>query len=168
MVFVKLPRLAVRSRRAAPGRHRARCPVPADLVEVAVRTSSDGHFQEHASFLLAAADGDWHVVDFADPEAGAVVEHLLSLPGFDRERLAELVLSRDARIIRLWRRTAAPAPVVPCPAPVVAAPVVAAPVVAASVVAAEGAPAPSIPLVPAQRSAEPAPTGPARPTAVPG
>lgn len=158
MVFVKLPRLAVRSRRAAPGRHRARCPVPADLVEVAVRTSSDGHFQEHASFLLAAADGDWHVVDFADPEAGAVVEHLLSLPGFDRERLAELVLSRDARIIRLWRRTADPAPVVPCPAPVVTAPVV----------AAEGAPAPSIPLVPAQRSAEPAPTGPARPTAVPG
>ncbi len=109
-------------------------------MEVAVRTSSDGHFQEYGSFLLADADGGWHVVDFADPESAALVERLLQLPGFDRERLAELVLSRDEQVVTLWRR-----PVVPEPAPIVEAPV-------------------ATPVVPAQRVSTTDPVGaPGRP-----
>ncbi|WP_028934676.1 hypothetical protein [Pseudonocardia spinosispora] len=80
--------------------------VLANLVEVAAWTSRDGHWQEHASFLLGTGDDHWHVVDFSAPLASEVVPRLLGLPGFRADRLLELVGSRTERVVGLWARTA--------------------------------------------------------------
>ncbi|HEY2205203.1 MAG TPA: hypothetical protein VGH99_12100 [Pseudonocardia sp.] len=82
---------------------------PADLAEVAVWTSDDGAWQEHATFLLLGFDGSWRSVAFADPAATELVPRLRRLPGFDGDLLLDLLNRRyGRRIVTLWRHPAAP------------------------------------------------------------
>jgi hypothetical protein len=74
-----------------------------NLVEVAVWTSRDGGWQEHASFLLATADGRWHAIGFGDPQATELTRRLRSLPGCDTDLLLDLIGERTRRIVTLWR-----------------------------------------------------------------
>ncbi|HEY1969344.1 MAG TPA: hypothetical protein VGH89_15440 [Pseudonocardia sp.] len=74
-----------------------------NLVEVAVWTSRDGGWQEHASFLLATADGRWHAIGFGDPIATELTQRLRSLPGCDTDLLLDLIGERTRRIVTLWR-----------------------------------------------------------------
>jgi hypothetical protein len=80
--------------------------VLADLAEVAVWTSPDGCWQEHATFLLGTRDGVWHEVGFAAPEAADLIRHLGSLPGFREDRLFQLLGPCAGQVRSLWRRTA--------------------------------------------------------------
>lgn len=73
------------------------------LAEVAVWTSSDGHWGEHASFLLHTHDDRWHALAFSDPAAGELVTKLAALPGFANDRLLTLIGQRHRRIVTLWR-----------------------------------------------------------------
>jgi hypothetical protein len=75
----------------------------ADLVEVAVRTCSDGSWQEHACFLLGSAAGRWEVVPFSHPVAGQLIVRLRALSGFDDNRLLDLIGSKQTGIVVLWR-----------------------------------------------------------------
>ena len=74
----------------------------ADLVEVAVWTSADGSWQEHASFLLGTSDGRWHHVPFAEPAATTLIAALCALPGFDKDLLLDLLGQRTRRVLTLW------------------------------------------------------------------
>ncbi len=74
----------------------------AELVEVAVWTSADGHLQEHASFLLRTGDHRWHLVGFSEPSALELVHRLHHLPGFDPAALLELIGTHSRRIRTLW------------------------------------------------------------------
>ncbi|HEY2206218.1 MAG TPA: hypothetical protein VGH99_17225 [Pseudonocardia sp.] len=78
--------------------------IAADLSEVAVWTSPDGHGQEHASFLLRDTRGRWRSVGFSEPVAGDLVARLRALPAFDTDALRDLVLLgvRGRRIVPLW------------------------------------------------------------------
>lgn len=73
-----------------------------ELVEVAVWTSSDGDWQEHATFLLHTLDGGWHAVGFGDPVAGELTARLRTLPGCDTSILLDLIGERTRRIVPLW------------------------------------------------------------------
>ena len=75
----------------------------ADLVEVAVWTSADGSWQEHASFLLGTTDGRWRHVPFADPTASGLIAAVCALPGFDSDLLLDLLSQRTRRVLTLWR-----------------------------------------------------------------
>ena len=75
----------------------------ADLVEVAVRTSADGSWQEHAYFLLGSASGDWQVVPFSHPAVSQLLPRLRALPGFQDNDLLDVICSREAAIVVLWR-----------------------------------------------------------------
>lgn len=74
-----------------------------DLVEVAVRTSSDGSWQEHACFLLGSSAGRWHMVPFSHPTVSELLPRLRALPGFDDDALLDVIGSRQAEIVVLWR-----------------------------------------------------------------
>jgi hypothetical protein len=78
----------------------------ANLAEVAVWTSGEGAWQEHATFLLRTVDGCWRGVGFSEPAAAELVRWLRQLPGFDADLLLELLGERQRRIVPLWRRLA--------------------------------------------------------------
>jgi hypothetical protein len=78
----------------------------AELVEVAVWTSQDGAWQEHATLLLGARDGHWDAVGFSEPAAAVLIPKLCELPGFKVDLLLELIGSREQRVVALWRRIA--------------------------------------------------------------
>ena len=69
-----------------------------ELAEVAVWTSSEGEWQEHASFLLGTHSGHWHMVSFADPASEGLAPRLRSLPGFDADLLLELIRAHTSQI----------------------------------------------------------------------
>lgn len=75
----------------------------ADLAEVAVRTCADGSWQEHACFLLGSASGRWQVVPFSHPVVCELIGKLRTLPGFDDNRLLDLIGSKETEIVVLWR-----------------------------------------------------------------
>lgn len=75
----------------------------ATLAEVAVRTSEHGSWQEHACFLLGSASSQWQVIPFSHPVVCDLVARLRQLPGFDDDRLLDLIGSRDTGITVLWR-----------------------------------------------------------------
>jgi hypothetical protein len=79
----------------------------ADLAEVAVWTSGDGAWQEHATFLLRSVDGRWRGVGFSEPAAAPLVRWLRELPGFDADLLLELLGQHERRIVTVWRRPVA-------------------------------------------------------------
>jgi hypothetical protein len=70
---------------------------------VVVRTSAHGSWQENACFLLGSASGGWQVVPFSDPAAGHLIGRLRALPGFDDNRLLDVIGSRRSEIVILWR-----------------------------------------------------------------
>ncbi|WP_028932508.1 hypothetical protein [Pseudonocardia spinosispora] len=74
-----------------------------DLAEVAVRTCSDGSWQEHACFLLGSASGRWQVVPFSHPVVCELLGRLRELPGFDDNALLDVIGSKQAEIVVLWR-----------------------------------------------------------------
>ncbi len=74
-----------------------------DLVEVAVWTAEGGSWQEHASFLLGTRDGRWHIIGFTDPTTAELVTGLRALPGFDTDRLLDLIGKHTHRVHTLWR-----------------------------------------------------------------
>jgi hypothetical protein len=76
----------------------------AELVEVAVWTSQDGEWQEHATLLLGTGDGHWDAVGFSEPAAAVLIPKLCELPGFNVDLLLELIGSRERRVVALWRR----------------------------------------------------------------
>jgi hypothetical protein len=78
--------------------------VLSDLVEVAVWTSPDGCWQEHATFLLGTADGRWHEMGFTDPQASVLLRHLESLPGYRPDRLFDVLGPGVDRVQALWHR----------------------------------------------------------------
>jgi hypothetical protein len=73
------------------------------LREVAVWTSRCGAWQENASFLLTDVDGGRRLVAFGDAGAGALIARLRLLPGFDTDRLLDLIGSQSEEIAVLWR-----------------------------------------------------------------
>jgi hypothetical protein len=75
----------------------------ADLAQVAVRTSAHGSWQENACFLLGSASGSWRIVPFSHPAAGHLTARLRQLPGFDDDRLLDVIGSRESEIVILWR-----------------------------------------------------------------
>lgn len=75
-----------------------------NLVEVAVWTSQDGCWQEHASFLLCTSEGQWHAVGFSEPAACGLITRLRELPGFDADLLLDLIGSHTARLSVLWKK----------------------------------------------------------------
>ncbi|HEY4007475.1 MAG TPA: hypothetical protein VGM60_20160 [Pseudonocardia sp.] len=77
--------------------------VCADLAEVAVRTCSDGSWQEHACFLLGGANGRWQVVPFSHPVVCDLIGRLRGLPGFDDNMLLDVIGSKQSEIVVLWR-----------------------------------------------------------------
>lgn len=77
--------------------------VCADLAEVAVRTCSDGSWQEHACFLLGSSSGKWQVVPFSHPVMCQLIGRLRTLPGFDDNQLLDLLGSQETEIVVLWR-----------------------------------------------------------------
>ncbi len=76
-----------------------------DLVEVAVRTSADGSWQEHACFLLGSDQGRWQAVPFSHPSVSRLLPRLRALPGFDDNLLLDVIGSRETEIVVLWRRS---------------------------------------------------------------
>ncbi|HEY2206221.1 MAG TPA: hypothetical protein VGH99_17245 [Pseudonocardia sp.] len=78
--------------------------IVADLAEVSVWTSGEGHWQEHAWFLLRDHSGHRRSVGFAEPEASELVIRLCALPDFDADALRDLVLceGRGCRSVTLW------------------------------------------------------------------
>lgn len=78
--------------------------VLARLTQVVAWTSSDGGWQENATFLLRTVDDVWHAVGFADPAATPLVERLHELPGFNSEALLCLIGESGRRMITLWAR----------------------------------------------------------------
>jgi len=70
---------------------------------VAVRTSADGSWQEHACFLLGSVTGHWEVVPFSHPAVSRLLSKLRALPGFDDDALLDLIGSKQAGIVVLWR-----------------------------------------------------------------
>lgn len=74
-----------------------------DLAQVAVRTSAHGSWQENACFLLGSASGAWRIVPFSHPAAGRLTSRLRGLPGFDDDRLLDVIGSRKSEIVILWR-----------------------------------------------------------------
>lgn len=78
-----------------------------DLVAVAVGTSREGLWEEHGSFLLQTSDERWHLVPLTDPSATELTARLRELPGFDENKLLELVSSRTPRLVVLWRKPTA-------------------------------------------------------------
>jgi hypothetical protein len=76
----------------------------AELVEVAVWTSQDGEWQEHATLLRGTAVGHWDAVGFSEPAAAVLIPKLCELPGFNVDLLLELIGSRERRVVALWRR----------------------------------------------------------------
>lgn len=77
----------------------------ASLAEVAVWTSGDGAWQEHATFLLRSVGGRWCGIGFGEPDAAELVRWLCELPGFDVGLLLELIGQQERRIVTLWRRS---------------------------------------------------------------
>jgi hypothetical protein len=75
------------------------------LTEVIVRTSSRGSWQEHACFLLRTTDDDWHLVAFNDAIAGELISRLRTIPGFEDDRLLDLIGCPTEQSIVLWRRS---------------------------------------------------------------
>jgi len=80
--------------------------VCADLVEVAVWTSQDGGWQEHASFLLGTSEGRWHVIGFSEPVVSELIPRLQELPGFDSRLLLDLIGSRTEMVTVVWKKPA--------------------------------------------------------------
>ena len=76
----------------------------AELLEVAVWTSQDGAWQEHATLLLGTGDGHWEAVGFSEPAAAVLIPKLCELPGFNVDLLLELIGSRERRVVSLWHR----------------------------------------------------------------
>jgi hypothetical protein len=74
-----------------------------DLAEVAVRTCSDGSWQEHACFLLRSAQDRWNIVPFSHPVVSELLTRLRVLPGFDDTMLLELIGSTQSEFVVLWR-----------------------------------------------------------------
>ncbi|HEX4251849.1 MAG TPA: hypothetical protein VH008_28585 [Pseudonocardia sp.] len=75
------------------------------MVEVAVWTSQDGAWQEHASLLVSTGDGHWDAVGFSEPAAAVLIPKLCALPGFNADLLLELLGSHEQRVVVLWRRS---------------------------------------------------------------
>jgi hypothetical protein len=75
----------------------------ANLAEVTVRMSSHGSWQENACFLLASSDGQWQVVPFSHPVVCQLLPRLRALPGFDDNRLLDVIGSKESGIVVLWR-----------------------------------------------------------------
>ncbi|HZZ50428.1 MAG TPA: hypothetical protein VFE65_26355 [Pseudonocardia sp.] len=98
-LFDSLRRLVPRAPRPSPPDLDA---IFEELAEVAVWTSQDGDWQEHASFLLRTSDGNWHSVGFGDPVAGELTSRLRTLPGCDTSLLLDLIGERTRRIVTLW------------------------------------------------------------------
>ncbi|MDT7647250.1 MAG: hypothetical protein QOC75_4250 [Pseudonocardiales bacterium] len=76
-----------------------------ELTEVLVRTSSRGSWQENACFLLHTTDDDWHLVAFNDAIAGELISRLRMMPGFEDDRLLDLIGCPAEQFIVLWRRS---------------------------------------------------------------
>jgi hypothetical protein len=74
-----------------------------DVDEVALWTSKDGYWGEHATFLLHTRDDHWHAVELSDPAANTVVAELSRLPKFDKDELLALIGQRERKIVTLWR-----------------------------------------------------------------
>lgn len=74
-----------------------------DLAEIAVRTCSDGSWQEHACFLLGSSTGRWQVVPFSHPVVCDLLARLRRLPGFDDNALLDVIGSTQSEIVVLWR-----------------------------------------------------------------
>lgn len=68
-----------------------------------MRTCADGSWQEHACFLLGSAAGRWELVPFSHPVAGELIVRLRALPGFDDNRLLDVIGSRQTGLVVLWR-----------------------------------------------------------------
>lgn len=73
-----------------------------DVDVVAVWTSEDGYWGEHATFLLHTRDDRWHAVGFSDPAANGLVAELSRLPNFDKDLLFALIGQRERKIVTLW------------------------------------------------------------------
>lgn len=68
-----------------------------------MRTCAEGSWQEHACFLLGSADGRWEVVPFSHPVVSELIGRLRALPGFDDNRLLDVIGSRETGLVVLWR-----------------------------------------------------------------
>jgi len=92
-----------RARNKAHPEHLNTSQLFAELTEVAAWTSSEGAWQEHATFLLRTGDGRWHDIGFSDPAATELVDWLLQRPGFDVRLLRDLISEPNRRIVTLWQ-----------------------------------------------------------------
>lgn len=80
----------------------------ADVSEVSAWTCGDGPssvpMTERSALLLRAADGKWHSVMMSDPQMTELVPPLRALPGFDTDRLLDVICARSGQIEVLWSR----------------------------------------------------------------
>ena len=75
----------------------------ADLAHVAVRTFTEGSWQEHACFALVSSTGELRTIPFTDPVVTQLLLRLRALPGFDDKLLLEVIGSQRAELVTLWR-----------------------------------------------------------------
>jgi hypothetical protein len=73
---------------------------------VAVCTTAYGSWQEHAHFVLNDAAGGCTLIPFSHPAVSQLLPRLRALPGFDDDRLLDVIGSSEARIVVIWRHPA--------------------------------------------------------------
>jgi hypothetical protein len=78
--------------------------VLSDVSEVSAWTCGDGPLIQHTAFLLRAHDGRSHSVMMSDPIVATLAPRLRTLPGFDTDRLLDVLNARSDRIEVLWHR----------------------------------------------------------------
>lgn len=75
-----------------------------DLVEVAIRTTAGGPWQEDVFFLLTGRDGGGVAVPLGEAVERDLLGWLQALPGFDSEQVVEAMTCAEDAMFVCWRR----------------------------------------------------------------
>jgi hypothetical protein len=89
------------ARRLPDGRHET---VGWDLVEVAIRATPQGPWQEDVFFLLTGRDGGGVAVPHGEAVQGDLLGWLQALPGFDNQQVVEAMGCAEDAMFVCWRR----------------------------------------------------------------
>ncbi|HZA80839.1 MAG TPA: hypothetical protein VFC13_05125, partial [Actinomycetes bacterium] len=75
-----------------------------DLVEVAIRTTPEGPWQEDVFFLLTGRDGGGVAVPHGEAIERDLLGWLQALPGFDHQQVVEAMTCAEDALFVCWRR----------------------------------------------------------------
>jgi hypothetical protein len=75
-----------------------------DLVEVAIRTTPEGPWQEDVFFLLTGRGGGGVAVPHCEAVERDLMRWLQALPGFDNEQVVRAMACVDDAMFVCWRR----------------------------------------------------------------